>query len=102
MKIVDFAPHDWFLFKRGDEYFLDVNCNHSAAGYGILIRLDEDEVSQYSSGGHGYMDRLAQAVQDGGPGSQIQSRDVTSKHLPETRQAIKEWRESGPDKDGIF
>lgn len=102
MKIVDFAPHAWFLFQRGDEYLLDVNCNHSAAGYSILIRLEDDEVSLYSSGGRAYMDRLAQAVQDGGPGSQIQGRDVTTKYLSETRQAIKEWRESGPDKDRIF
>jgi hypothetical protein len=97
MNVVDHSPHAWFLLQRGDDYFLDVNCNHSAAGYSILIRLAEDEVSHYSSGGHSYVDRLAQAVQDGGPGSPIQSRDVTTEYLAETSQAIKAWRVSNTE-----
>ncbi len=92
MKVVDHEPHAWFLFEQDEELFLDANCNHSAAGYSILIRLTEDETVGYVREGRSYVDSLARAVQDGGPGSRLQIRDVGRQHEEETSRAIEEWR----------
>ena len=51
MRVVDHEPYAWFLFKAGDTLLLDVNCNHGAAGYGVMIELSRGEEFEYSRGG---------------------------------------------------
>jgi len=90
--VIDHEPHAWFLFKEGDALLLDVNCNHGAAGYSIIIQLNVDEESEYSRKGHAYVDWLAQAVQDSGPGHGYQLRDVSATYAKESTAAVSEWR----------
>lgn len=91
MHVVDHEPHAWFLLGEGDALLLDVNCSHGPAGYDVLIRLTADEASGYAREGRAHVDRLAQAVQNAGPGRGHQLRDVSATHSDEVMAAIREW-----------
>lgn len=84
MQVVDHEPHAWFLFKEGNDLLLDVNCNHGPAGYSVMIQLSEEEEAEYSKKGHAYLNWLAQAVQDSGPGRGYQLRDVSTTYSKES------------------
>jgi hypothetical protein len=71
---------------------LDVNCNHGAAGYSVMIQLSAEEESEYFQKGHAYLNWLAQAVQDSGPGRGHQLRDVSASYSKESLAALNEWR----------
>jgi hypothetical protein len=92
VQVLDHEPHAWFLFKEGNTLFLDINCNHGPVGYGIMIQLSAREESEYSQKGHAYLNRLAQAVQDSGPGGGYQLRDVSATYSKEANAALNEWR----------
>ncbi len=92
MEVVDYEPYAWFLFEQEGQHFVDVNCNHSAVGYGILVQLNEEEEGLYRDFGRPYIDKLAQSIQDAGPGSTLQLRDVTPDYREETKRAIEAWR----------
>ncbi len=92
MQVVDHEPHAWFLFKEGNAFLLDVNCNHSAVGYDVMIQLSAEEESKYSQEGHTYLNWLAQAVQYSGPGYDYQKRDVSAIYAKESMAAVDEWR----------
>jgi hypothetical protein len=94
MQVVDHEPHAWFLFRERDMLLLDVNCNHGAVGYGVMIQLNAEEESEYFGEGHAYLNRLAQAVQDSGPGRGHQLRDVSVTYSKESTAAVNEWRAS--------
>jgi hypothetical protein len=92
VQVVDHEPHAWFLFKEGNALLLDVNCNHGAVGYDVMIHLSAVEESEYSQKGHTYLNWLAQAVQDSGPGCGYQSRDVSAIYSKESMAAVNAWR----------
>ncbi len=92
MQVVDHEPHAWFLFQEGNTLLLDVNCNHGPAGYGVMIQLNAEEEVEYSLKGHTYLNWLAQAVQDSGPGRGYQRRDVSAIYSKESTAAVNEWR----------
>lgn len=54
MKVVDHEPHAWFLFEEGDSIFLDVNCDHGAAGYSVMIELSAEEALRYVLNGRAH------------------------------------------------
>ena len=92
MQVVDHEPYLWFLFKKGNALFLDAYCSHGPASYSVLIELSAEEQAEYSQKGHAYLDRLAQAIQNSGPGRGYQLRDVTRVYLKESTDAVNEWR----------
>ncbi len=94
MEVLDHGPHAWFLFRKDRNLLLDVNCNHSAVGYSVLICLNSDEVFEYAVGGRAYLDRLSQEVQNSGPGGGDQGRDVSAAHTQECKEALERWRAS--------
>ena len=95
MHVIDHEPHSWFLFKEADALLLDVNCNHGPVGYSVMIQLNAEEESEYSRKGHDFLNWLAQAVQDSGPGSGYQLRDLTATYAKESLAAVNEWRAAG-------
>jgi hypothetical protein len=92
MQVVDNEPHQWFLFKEGNSLLLDVNCNHGAVGYSVMIQLSVEEESEYSQKGRAYLNWLAQSVQDSGPGSGCQLRDVSAIYSRESMAAVNAWQ----------
>ena len=96
MHVVDEGRDGWFLFKRDNLLLLDVDCNHSAVGYSRLIPLNEEEMAQYAQEGRPFLDRLARMVQERGPGSSAQRRDVTPMYGEECNRAFEEWCAAHP------
>ena len=92
MQVVDHEPHAWFLFKEENALLLDINCNHGPVGYDVMIQLSAEEESEYSQKGHTYLNWLAQAVQNSGPGCGYQMRDVSAIYSEESMAAVNEWR----------
>lgn len=92
MHVIDHEPHSWFLLKAGGQLFLDVYCNHSAFGYSVMILLDDQEAAAYASQGALYLNQLAQAVQDVGPGRGYQLRDITASYGKADLAAIQQWQ----------
>jgi hypothetical protein len=97
MRVIDFQPADWFLFEDGADLFLDVNCNVSAVGYSVLIKLLPEEVADYRTVGRSSISRLAERVQDSGPPGNYQKRDVSSAFREASMEAIVAWRARGSD-----
>ena len=92
MQVVDHEPHAWFLFREQAMLLLDVNCNHGPVGYGVMIQLSAEEEAEYSQKGHTYLNWLAQAVQDSGPGRGYPLRDVSAIYSKESMAAVNAWR----------
>ncbi|MBB4126598.1 hypothetical protein GGR77_001888 [Xanthomonas translucens] len=88
--VLDHAPHAWFLLQSGADRFLDVNCNASAFGYSLLIRLDAEECAQVQQGGHAACDALAARIRD--TASPRHPRDVSRDHGQAVSDAIARWR----------
>lgn len=97
MHVIDAQPAAWFLFADGADLFLDVNCNHSAAGYSVLIRLTPEEVADYRAAGRSSVSRLAGRVQDSGPRGGYQKRDVSSTYQDASMEAVLAWRARGSE-----
>jgi hypothetical protein len=87
MRIIDSEPAGWFLVEDGADLLLDVNCNHSAFGYSVLIKLSSQEVAEYRTAGRSLISQLADRVQSSGPGGECQSRDVSAAYGDVVMQA---------------
>lgn len=97
MDVVDHEQGFWFLLSQGNRLFLDVNCEHSAVSYDVLIELDEDESARYAQIGRSYLSELAEAINYSAPGvrrthSLYKERNVSSKYQEEVLSAIEAWR----------
>jgi hypothetical protein len=92
MHVIDHEPHFWFLFEQEDALLLDINCNHGPVGYSVMIQLNAEETSEYSLKGHAFLNVLAQAVQDSGPGGGYQLRDLSAALARESLVAVNAWR----------
>jgi hypothetical protein len=70
MKVIDRAPHAWYLVENEGRLFLDVACSQSAVDYSVLIELDRSERSEFEKRGHDYLNELAAAIAYSAPGAQ--------------------------------
>lgn len=98
MKVVEHAHAAWFLLADGEALLLDVNCNHGAFGYSVLIELDPDERTRWERDGRDYLDELARSVHDSAPAanevSPYRARDLTRTRPGEVGDAVRRWREA--------
>ena len=97
MKVLDHEPQGWYLLKDEQGLYLDVNCNHSFAGYSFMMRLDFDEAKKYLRQGRHYLNQLAQAVQKSAPGvagnqSPYKDRMAPSEVNDKANEAIRQWQ----------
>jgi hypothetical protein len=92
MDIIDHEPHDWFLLRDGDAFFLDVNCNVSATSFDMLIQLSPEERAEYQKGGRVFVQSLAAKVQDSS--KQYFPRNLERSHGERVMKAISAWRGS--------
>ena len=52
----------WHLLREGDAYFLYVNCEQSAAGLTIMVRLTPDEYAEYHALGWTFLQYFAEKI----------------------------------------
>ena len=94
MQVVDHEPHAWFLLRDDLGYVLDVNCNQSAVGFSVVVRLTAEETRLLELRGRTAADNLARAIQDA-------PRAYMPRHQgPEldaaTMEAIARWQSDQP------
>lgn len=104
MEVLDHARAAWYLLSDGDALLLDVNCNHSAFGYSVLIELDAAERAQWELDGRDYLDTLSHEIHFSAPivskppwgePSPYRARDLSRTRGDEVLAAIRRWREDG-------
>lgn len=101
MQVLDHQRASWFLFEEAGVLLLDVNCSHSAAGYSVLIPLSGEEEAEYALKGRDYLSQLARDVQDRGPYSHLQQRNVSAAYSCEAmNSALEEWLAAHPETSG--
>ncbi|HRK22567.1 MAG TPA: hypothetical protein PLX06_12195, partial [Fimbriimonadaceae bacterium] len=62
-------------------------------GYSVLIPLGLDEVAAYARHGRPFLNQIAHDIQNAGPGSVLQRRDVSAEFAQVCSAAIQEWIE---------
>lgn len=90
LSVLDHAPHDWYLLRSAEDYFLDVNCSASWLGYSLLIRLDAAERAELLAGGRAACDALAERLR--GTASPSHPRDLSRDYGDAVHEAIARWR----------
>jgi len=55
-------PAGWYLLEDNGELYLDVNCNQSAVGFGITVRLDPAEWAAFAGRGRAFAAELAEQI----------------------------------------
>ena len=81
MKVIDHEPGLWFLLGDDDRLFLEVNCEHSAVGYNVLIELDESERAQQTAQGRAYLSKSAEAINYSAPGARGSQSSYKSRNI---------------------
>jgi hypothetical protein len=97
LKVKDHIPAFWFLLTDDERWLFDVNCEHGAVGYSVLIELNEEERAQYATRGRSYLSALAEAINYSAPGvrdsdSIYKERDISMKYATKVTKAIELWR----------
>lgn len=59
MRVLLGEPAGWYLLEDSGELYLDVNCNQSAVGFGITVRLDPAERAAFAGHGRPFAAELA-------------------------------------------
>ena len=67
MRIIGHRPQAWFLAEDEGHLFLDVNCNSGIVGFSLLTQLTAAERAAWTEGGDGFLDTLAEQMQNAGP-----------------------------------
>lgn len=102
MEVLDHAHAAWYLLADDDAVLLDVNCNHGAVGYSVLIELDDAERARWEQEGREYLDALSHEIHFSAPivsnppygeVSPYRARDLTSTRRDEVSEAVRRWRE---------
>lgn len=44
MEVVLSEPGFWYLLKKGEAYYIDVNCEASFVGFTLMVALNADEL----------------------------------------------------------
>ena len=59
MRVLLGEPAGWYLLEDNGELYLDVNCNQSAVGFDITVRLDPAERTAVAERGRAFAAELA-------------------------------------------
>jgi len=97
MRVIDHAPHLWFLFEDEDALYFEANCSHGAVGYDFMLRLSPEEVAEYEAKGTVFLDALAQGIQDSAPGvvgskSAYKDRRASMALRERAQEAFRHWK----------
>ena len=62
MRVLLGEPAGWYLLEDSGELYLDVNCNQSAVGFDIIVRLDPAERAAFAGRGRAFAAGLAEQI----------------------------------------
>jgi hypothetical protein len=95
MEVVLHEPSSWYLLKKGDTYYIDVNCEASFVGFSLMVQLDPDEYTEYHALGRAFLQYFAAKINYWS--DHYKERNVTGPLQQESTEAIKEWQSRNPD-----
>jgi hypothetical protein len=99
LHVVDHCPHAWFLLgdqdRRGEDYYLDVNCDLGAVGFSMLVKLSEAEREEMHRVGRAFVDQLATQISDSP--SSYRERNLTASMGAEVHGAVMAFLKDRPD-----
>jgi hypothetical protein len=97
MDIVDHEQYSWYLLRKGDDYYMDINLVASAWGITALVQLTPDECADMHIRGHEACNELAVKIQYGK--IEYAHRDLRQTPLnDEVFRTIMIWRNEASDK----
>jgi hypothetical protein len=94
MIVIDFEDRAWYLLEHEGEYLIDVNCNSSAFGFSIIVKLNEKEKTNYLMKGHDFIHDFAKYIAYHGF-TKFEKRNVRKDFNSEVSEAIKKWKSKG-------
>jgi hypothetical protein len=62
VRVLHGEPAGWYLLEDNGELYLDVNCNQSAVGFDITLRLDPAERTAFTERGRAFAAGLAEQI----------------------------------------
>lgn len=95
MKVIDHNRGSWFLLQDNERYIFDVYIDARFVGYGVTLYLNEQEIANYLTLGHDFLDKLALKVNENvlSRNFTAQNRLVKDKDLSDLiTKIIVEWR----------
>ena len=98
LDVKEFHPRVWFLLgdqDRGEDWYLDVNCDMGAVGFSLLVKLSETEREEHRVIGRVFVEYLAARI--AAWPEQYRDRDLTREMGHEVTGAIVKFKESRPD-----
>jgi hypothetical protein len=99
MRVLLGQPAGWYLLSDAGQLYLDVNCNYSAFGFSIMIRLDPAEQAAFAERGRAFVDELAEQIAYWS--ERYRPRNVTDLPDDQVTEAILAYqREHGIDASG--
>jgi hypothetical protein len=94
VRVLQGQPAGWYLLENDGELYLDVNCNQSAIGFGIMVRLDPAERAAFAERGRALAAELAEQIAY--TPWEYRSRSLTGPLLDQVHDAIMTYqRETG-------
>lgn len=82
----------WFLLRKDQTHYLDVNCGNSYVGFSLLVPLTSAEQAQWHNLGEDYVRRLAEEISH--RSGRYRDRAVRGDLAAEADRAIAAWQRS--------
>jgi len=96
MEVIDFEPQFWFLLRKDNDYFIDVNCSYSFVGYGRFIQLDASELKEYKKRGKPFLNDFANDIQYYGMSNKYTERHILGEINDLAYKSIMKFNEDNP------
>ena len=86
MEVVLNEPGFWYLLKKDDAYYIDVNCEASFVSFSLLIPLNDEEHTEYHALGRTFLQYFAEKINYWS--GQYKERSITGPLQKEATEAI--------------
>ena len=101
MEVVLNKPGFWYLLKKDDAYYLDINCEASFVGFTLMLQLNEDEYAEYHALGRTFLQYFAEKINY--RSSVYKARNTTGPLQKEAMKAILRLPHDTPrSPDGVI
>ena len=91
MDVIAHRPHAWFLMEDEGDLYLDINCDHGAVGFSMLLRLTPEEALEVRGGSDSAVDRLATRFQNQAIAVFL-TRNLSAPWQQKAGSAIERWK----------
>lgn len=91
MEVDRHEPASWYLLKKENKHYIDVNCSQSFVSFSILMQLDDEEESELHALGDTFLHYLAAKVNYWS--SRYWPRNINGALADEANDAVMRWQQ---------